>query len=298
MKKILLPFLLPFITIISGTWAQQAFPNGDFENWYDSPYGNQMPSAAHWFNTDSAYSDYTGIYQSSDAYSGNHALGLRSFDSGGVRKSADTWTGICCDVYGQPIGTLPYNDKPKFFGFYYKYVVEKEDSAVFTFRFTDSISGTSLGYHIAYLPPADSYRKMVIPLQYSGTPGYVMLRFSGTKSSDLSAKLGESHLYIDSLFFTNDTSEQSVGITLKDIPSFQLYPNPVKDELYLAADGSQVPKYITICDFMGRIIFSRKLSAHGARAVTINTRDWSDGIYFLKVSCNDGNHWLQHIVKQ
>ena len=67
--------------------------------------------------------------------------------------------------------------------------------------------------------------------------------------------------------------------------AFNIYPNPVKDELFIATEESV--KEISIYDIYGRQAMSQQVNETTSQQV-VNVADLNSGIYFVKVVTNNG----------
>ena len=77
--------------------------------------------------------------------------------------------------------------------------------------------------------------------------------------------------------------------------SVSVFPNPVKNELTIALDFESQKGQIEVFDVLGRSVFQQ--NTEGGNLLTINTLNWSKGIYFLKIG--DGQKiFQQKIIKQ
>jgi hypothetical protein len=59
-----------------------------------------------------------------------------------------------------------------------------------------------------------------------------------------------------------------------------VYPNPVKNELFVDVDASYIGKIGHVFDFVGKVIYTQKLTSASNR-ITVN--ELSKGIYFLQI---------------
>jgi len=292
-------FTLLLLSVVVIGRAQMPFPNGDMENWYTTTTGHDLPSDANWFNVDSfatcfGYHAKT-IFRSEDAYSGSSALMMRSFDTADLRYAADIYTGICCNSTGGVIVTYPYNDRLLFLGFYYKYIVDNNDTALVELRFTDTIDGSIKGGVDGILTPAPSYTKAIFPIYHASLdiPGYMRLRITGTKFYNRTDSMGSSTLLIDSIFFTNDTSSVTSLEEIAFEHSLKLYPNP-------AADYIEIPEPLQQSAVNSIII----MNTAGQRFAADNNRNrisiahLPSGLYILCVTDKDGRRYRGKFAKQ
>jgi Secretion system C-terminal sorting domain len=75
-----------------------------------------------------------------------------------------------------------------------------------------------------------------------------------------------------------------LGVNINELDaSLSIYPNPISSTLNI--ESASIIKSISISDVNGRIVFQIQ---NNSDAITINTDDFSAGIYFLKVDTNGG----------
>jgi len=83
------------------------------------------------------------------------------------------------------------------------------------------------------------------------------------------------------------TNMTSIPNTFKKKSSIQIYPNPVKNELYIKSD---LPiNSLLVYNIMGKL-----MSSH-ANVNLISTADLSNGIYYLKINNDDSEELLRFI---
>lgn len=73
-----------------------------------------------------------------------------------------------------------------------------------------------------------------------------------------------------------------------------LYPNPFRDEFTLTAE--QAITTISIVDVSGKTVWQHT-NSNKAKTFSINTHDWMNGIYFVKISTQDNSTITKTIVK-
>jgi len=81
---------------------------------------------------------------------------------------------------------------------------------------------------------------------------------------------------------TATVSVGSVGINELNANSISIYPNPVKNQLFIELDNQKVTE-ITIIDYSGRIVKTINSNVN-----TVNVSDLQQGIYILKVATENG----------
>lgn len=72
---------------------------------------------------------------------------------------------------------------------------------------------------------------------------------------------------------------------------FYVYPNPATDVVYIRATKGEDVKEIEVSDMCGRVVF------RGVDQV-INTREWTSGLYWFKMTSAKGTSTIKKIVKQ
>ncbi len=85
----------------------------------------------------------------------------------------------------------------------------------------------------------------------------------------------------------------NVGLTQADLPSFEMYPNPAKDFVYIKYDqGSE----IRIETIEGQLVYEKDFVNSGSVAHRINTSQFKPGLYLITVSTPQGRH-TQRLIK-
>lgn len=294
MKKVFTLFLLfTFLNNKYGFAQHQVITNHSFEDWYTTTYGNEMPEGS-WYNIDSFMSINGIVEKTTDAYSGAYAMKLNAFDdnSRNQRILGDCYTGKCCDIYSSPYGTEPISSSYKFLVFYYKYKITTTDTAVVNVKFTDGISGTYVGGRTDFLYASDDWVKKVIRVNPTGTATHLLLRFSASNNSAYPSGRGNSSLYIDSVYLTDDTTTLSMPQFTDANHKIEIYPNPMKDELTLKSTQSGL---VSVYDFTGKLIYTNKIVAKQPQ--TINVNSWSRGVYFYKIESSEQNTYTGKLIK-
>ena len=82
----------------------------------------------------------------------------------------------------------------------------------------------------------------------------------------------------------------TMGLHSITLPSFNLYPNPAINELYLTSQNVQ-PLSIIIYDVEGRIICTKPFKNE------IDISELYSGLYFVELKNNTGNCWRQRFIK-
>jgi photosystem II stability/assembly factor-like uncharacterized protein len=93
-------------------------------------------------------------------------------------------------------------------------------------------------------------------------------------------------LSLDSLF------DFSTSIAELEQENWSVYPNPVKDKVYIESENSWLGSQWTIVDLNGR-----KVAAGSLNSNSISTADLSKGIYFLRIDSPEGMR-LKKVIKE
>lgn len=89
------------------------------------------------------------------------------------------------------------------------------------------------------------------------------------------------------ILILNGFDPQNIGIQNSiSENSFSVYPNPVNDVLEISSDVYAEDYTIKIFDITGKNVFDK---SNNFSSVTIRTREFSEGIYFLQITTKQGN---------
>ncbi|HTB07615.1 MAG TPA: T9SS type A sorting domain-containing protein [Bacteroidia bacterium] len=211
MKKVLLSLFAVFAV---GTIMAQSIPNGGFEAWNITKWQNPTGYTSSNDQSNGGNSSSTlpaNVLKTTDAYHGKYAERMTCITVG-----PDTIAGYA--VQGQPNGGssgftlqggIPYNQKPKGIRLFYKYTVQKTDSALILiiFKRHDTVIGTYM-WHVG--DTTSTYKLFSANLNppLASTPDSMGF---GTATSYLVVNNGRgmpgSVLTIDSVTFTGVTSQ-------------------------------------------------------------------------------------------
>jgi hypothetical protein len=147
----------------------------------------------------------------------------------------------------------------------------------------------------------------------SGNGGYYVAKWNGQTCSILGAQLFNNEPYslvidqYDNLYtagyFTNGYGNycvdkygyNSAGILPQNEARFNLYPNPVKDYFTISTDANAVAT-LQLTNVSGRIIHQSQLSRTGVTQIDFRTA--SAGLYFVRITDNNGRNDIQKLTKQ
>lgn len=92
-----------------------------------------------------------------------------------------------------------------------------------------------------------------------------------------------SHEIITSQYLTPWTDSSTEGVVITNTKTIEqddirIYPNPVKNTLFVVSDKINLPMYVSIIDIQGKILFKQ---IYTGRFIEINTSVFEPGIYFV-----------------
>ncbi len=83
---------------------------------------------------------------------------------------------------------------------------------------------------------------------------------------------------------------------IKNGAKMSVYPNPAKNEFTVELPGNNDAQLITMYTVTGQQVYEHKFNpTENSQLTSINTRNFLDGVYFLKVIMNDGSTLVQKI---
>ena len=87
----------------------------------------------------------------------------------------------------------------------------------------------------------------------------------------------------------------TLGISEIDSASeFNLYPNPVKNELTVEFPAAVAQATISVYSILGILVYESKMDQWNSK---INTSDWNSGVYLMNVSSANFSQ-TKRIIKQ
>ena len=113
-------------------------------------------------------------------------------------------------------------------------------------------------------------------------------KLSETKSNETGSGCVNALLALEEI----DKYEDTTGINDNLMADFNVYPNPVKDRLYI--ETSKQIQSIEVYDIYGRLQVTKTPSHQGDLSVDVS--DLNSGIYFVKVKTEEGNI-VKRIIK-
>jgi hypothetical protein len=255
------------------TQAKAQIPNGSFENWTDG-----VPNGWVTFNI----AGFNMVNESSDAYAGSKAVRLNVIDFFGLTSGGFLATGTIDNPF---INTSQTGNKVTF---WYKFNNGANDILT-CFAGTTSVgSSDTLEAGNVFSTTTNVYTQGVVNLP-SQSFNQIAVGFFITPLDTTAGNMPSANT-----FALIDDVKIETGVSLADVNSFEffesVYPNPssqIANVVYSINSASNV--IIRTIDLNGRIIETQNLGKQGSGRyrVELDTRNYSNGIYFVEVQVND-----------
>ena len=85
------------------------------------------------------------------------------------------------------------------------------------------------------------------------------------------------------MYGTVTVTSSTAGISENKLLSFEMYPNPVSDELNIQLPSGSEKAEVSIFDYTGRLVSSKTISSNDT---SIDVQSISNGIYIIRVASN------------
>ena len=85
------------------------------------------------------------------------------------------------------------------------------------------------------------------------------------------------------MYGTVTVTSSTAGISENKLLSFEMYPNPVSDELNIQLPSGSEKAEVSIFDYTGRLVSSKTISSNDT---SIDVQSISKGIYIIRVASN------------
>ncbi len=302
MKKITTLFCTLMIT--GAAFAQ--IPNPSFESWtshtgYDTPdsWGNTNPFTV-------LSSTYTCDKGTSGAPAGSNYIKLTTKNCGVVVPGvAVTGTIGLSGTSVSVSGGFPNTSRPATLNGQWQYMAASGTDHAHVIVFLSKWNtATSKRDTVAFTDSslngmAMSWAPFSITLNYySGkTPDSALIILSSSNLSATTAVVN-SYLYVDTLAFAGSVPS---GVTTINnaVTSTVIFPNPAANghtTLYYNGDGSSVK--VSITDMNGRIVKTMtEATTKGTNYIQINTSEFAPGMYFIRITNEQGSEVKKLIVE-
>lgn len=265
------------VNFTGGGITQPPLMNGDFENWT----ADTMYAPTGW------YSEYPGVFQTTDFFAGSYAMQLTTTfsPSNNNPQAGEISTGPFYNGEFN-VGGYPYTLTTDTLEFHYKYAPETAgDSGVVYLDFIKN--GSSVFSTGVELAPEASYTLDKVGFNFGTTPDTVIVSFSSSKSPNPPMSYVGSVLKVDNVMFK---SQPLSVLNLSEVNGIKVYPNPVTNFFYLNTEGfSGSVERVDVYDITGRTVLSVSYNWGLNSSVTsFDMSKTSPGIYIVKVFTSTG----------
>lgn len=268
----------------SGT-ATTPIPNHSFENTYQETIEHPQD----WWSFSNmlyAYDGSTYVSKSTDAPEGNSSLKIvktASLDATGlfpiVTNGIYDFNDI--DPNSAFVGGIPFTAQATGFSFEYKFTPSGIDTAGFFLKIWKNGVALPLVNTFNYLySTSGSWQTETISLNLTQAPDSAQVTFFG------GGNVG-SVLLVDDVKFTGGDVYVP---TLENDDEFTVYPNPASDKFYL---NNVENTYVTVLNMSGEQVFNEYINQS---VLPVETTDWSNGVYLVRVTGRNGSTMKKIVV--
>ena len=279
----------------TGVASQPTLFNGDFETWKSTTINKPN----NWFVESHNNNITGGVYKTTDAKKGNHAIELITYlgerdnhpaASGGQISTG--WYPDNCNGCNEQ-GGFPFSNQIDTLAFWYKYAPMGGATAGINLNFKNN--GNHIGNAGTNLPASANYQYIEIPFNIGALPDSVILDILSSQWQDsLLSHIG-SDLKIDEIHFKSQPL--STGIfNYHNQESVSIFPNPANEKLTITLIeniGKQID--LAIINNLGQQVLAQTIS-NKTGTTTLDISQFSEGIYFLHITSNNQAIYDKKIV--
>ena len=253
----------------SGTVAT-SIPGHSFENLIQI----SIEQPTDWWSFDKfsfLKSGTLSVTKSTDAVEGSSSLRIEKTQTYDDEDLIPIVTNGLIDFQNGLIGGIPFIAQPATYSFQYKYTPNGLDTAIAIVNFLNNGTTLNINDSITQLLPSLSWTTHTFNLSFSQTPDSIRVSFFTGDS------IGSVLLIDDIQFLGGDVSTEE----LAELNNWIIYPNPVNTELNIKNVENTT---ISIFDISGKNVF---MSANNSNLTQIETSNWNNGVYFIKIRYNN-----------
>ena len=105
--------------------------------------------------------------------------------------------------------------------------------------------------------------------------------------------------HVDVVMNYSGTSVLDVEETPSDEGSISVYPNPVFEKLTVSINLEDVSEIeIAVYSISGQLVYRiEEMNLHGNNSFTIPFENYSNGLYTIRISSNDGINIIKKVIK-
>lgn len=261
--------------IICAFLSKAQIPNNGFETWttvgsYENPTDWATMNA-------SCAGPFYSCTKSTDHYPtfiGNYSVRVENNTS--LTQSTGGWGMVVTDTMAYPFEpAFPLVGTPTNLCGYYKYNSLNSDSMFIRIVFFHNHS--LLGYDTFITGISTNWTSFILPLTDYPTADSATLMFSAFwPNGPYSGPKGNSVLYVDNLSF-----DTFINVPMQSVnnPTFNVYPNPVSDELIIEMKSNLNTLNFEILNSVGQVVYKGSMT----EKVKVPTENLTSGIYTIKL---------------
>lgn len=276
----------------AGTGVFDPIPNGDFENWTDiSQYSlNGWPDSRNAIRTTDSYEGTYAIQIiSTGGYDdNNNQFYLNSSLSNALYNNCPN-NGPCTPVGGWPFAV----QKDTIVG-YYKYIPAPSSGDTASINFNFKKDGMGLNGMGTNLEPAAVYTRFEVPFDLMDVPDTIVININSSMWPAMPEYVG-SALTIDNLHLKSE--EVVTGISEKENAAINIAPNPASSFCNIRLNNLKGESSIRIMDLTGKTVAESSFNVTGLYNHFINTTNFTEGLYFIRLTTNGKSTYSKLMVK-
>lgn len=277
MKKLIFTIGLAGIIAFNTSAQIDTIPNAGFENWNTT--GSYMEPQG-WATTNPlSAGGFYAVTRSTDHYPvnvGNYSVRIENDTS--LLLDLSGLGIIMPDTLSAPHPVFPITGHPTSFTGYYKFAQLNSDTMTILIQLYQNGSPvTTIGLEVTASVSNWTSFNLPIPSYTTADSAHIMIAAYHTGPLPTDRPRGNSVLYIDNLNF--DSLITSVSAPISKNTLFNLFPNPVKNELNITTSFNENALF-DIYDVLGKQIKSVELKGAFTK---VSTDELSNGRYFYQI---------------
>lgn len=283
-------FMVDNVKFASGNNYSSPIPNPSFE----SLTNITSTTPDNWFTYNSLISPSGAqtVIKSTDVQEGAFAMLLKA-DS--IITIDNSYKMDAIAIYGEYDSNIddfvgrPFVASPENLSAYFKWLPDGQDTAYFAFGFKgqgqEYFKDTNLVQNI------NQYTQINFPIDLAFTPDTVLVYMIGGKSIN-------SQLFVDNLLFSGgDVSVKQIQLNEN---TMSIFPNPSSSDAFvkLGLIKNSTVSY-TVLNSLGQVIENESLGLmkEGVHQIKLDSKNYNNGIYFVKVKIGESIQMQKLIIK-
>ena len=231
-------------------------------------------------------------------FSGLRCIGINNFSN--IAPSVDELISPAYNLTGAPTATLNFklHYAAKTATSYDKLVIYTSTNCGQTWALkyikngTTSLKTVATYYTSSHTPPSGSSEWRQESINLTNNWGVNPVRFKFTFTSG-----GGNNIFIDDI---NINTPLTTNVkTWNEKSGISIFPNPSENELNLAFESKiNNPFEIEFIDVLGKLIFTQHFNQITDQKLKIDTKQLSEGVYFINIKTNNAVIYTDKFIKQ